>query len=153
MTADVSPFSIRLSYTYADVYENRNNGSRRTLPFVPKHRVLSVLHASTADDAWQATLTTEWRGAQQLPQTGSYPTPYQMAERSDPYTLMHLHLQRSWESFDFYVGVENLFDYRQRNPIINPARPFERYFEPGFAWGPVKGREAYAGIRTRISVL
>ncbi|MDT8324215.1 MAG: TonB-dependent receptor, partial [Bacteroidota bacterium] len=150
-TVDFAPLSLRASYTYSDVYEQTGSGAR-PLPFVSRHRVLSVLHASTTEDTWQATLTAEWRGAQTLPETGTYPTEFQLAAESDPFTLLHLHLQRSWEAFDFYVGVENLLDFRQDNPILNAQRPFERYFEPGFSWGPVKGREAYAGIRARLQV-
>jgi hypothetical protein len=119
---------------------------------VPKHRVLSVLTATTADDAWQGTLTFEWRGEQRLPVTGAYPAAFQLPEHSDPYTLLHLHVQRSWEMFDVYAGVENLLDYRQNNPILNASSPFERYFEPSFSWGPVKGREIYAGVRARLHI-
>ncbi|MBN1447654.1 MAG: TonB-dependent receptor [Bacteroidetes bacterium] len=151
VTADLSWLSTRFSYTYADVYEMRG-GERRTLPFVAKHRVLSVLTARSSDDAWQGTVTFEWRGAQRLPETAAYPEEFRLQSQSDPYTLLHLHVQRSWESFDLYAGMENVLDFRQDNPIINAANPFDRYFEPGFSWGPVKGREAYAGIRARLNV-
>jgi outer membrane receptor for ferrienterochelin and colicin len=150
-TADLAPLSFRVSYTYSDVYEETTSGTR-SLPFVSRHRALSVIHASTADDTWQATFTTEWRGPQSLPETMSYPAEFQLAAESDPFALLHLHLQRSWETFDLYVGMENLLDFRQDNPILNAQRPFARYFEPGFSWGPVKGREAYAGIRARLQI-
>ena len=151
VTANTDWLTARLSYTYANVYELQN-GTQRTLPFVPKHRVLSVLTATSTNDAWQGTFTVEWRGRKVLPETGTYPPAFQLDSQSDPYTLLHLHVQRSWKAFDIYAGVENLLDYRQNNPILNASNPFDRYFEPAFSWGPVKGREAYAGIRARLNV-
>ena len=148
ITATLKRSTLRLSYTYSDVYEVIGERTR-DLPFVSRHRVLGVLTTSTADDAWQATLTAEWRGAQVLPRTTSFPVEFQLPSKSDPFTLLHLHIQRSWDSFDLYAGIENLLDYRQDNPIINP---FARYFETAFAWGPVKGREAYGGIRARLNI-
>ncbi len=151
VTASTAWLTARLSYTFADVYELQN-GARRTLPFVPKHRVLSVLTATTTDDMWQGTFTVEWRGEQRLPETGAYPAAFQLSSHGDPFALLHLHVQRSWKAFDIYAGVENLLDFRQDDPILNAFNPFDRYFEPTFSWGPVKGREAYAGIRARLNV-
>lgn len=151
ITATMQQSTLRLSYTYSDVYEQIGDQTR-DLPFVSRHRVLGVLTTSTVDDAWQGTLTIEWRGAQNLPVTASYPAEFQLPAKSDSYALLHLHLQRSWDSFDIYAGMENLLDYRQDNPIINARNPFARYFETAFAWGPVKGREIYAGIRARLNI-
>lgn len=150
ITGDIAPLLFRISYTFADVYETRD-GAPRSLPFVTRDRLLGVLTATSDDDAWLATFTAEWRGAQKLPVTTAYPEEFRLPESGDAYLLLHLHLQRSWEAFDLYVGAENLLDFRQDNPILNAANPFQPYFEPGFAWGPVKGREVYAGIRARIS--
>ncbi|MBE0645247.1 MAG: TonB-dependent receptor [Bacteroidetes bacterium] len=151
ITGDIAPLLIRLSYTYADVYETKN-GVHRTLPFVTRDRILGVVTAASSDDAWQGTVTAEWRGAQRLPETDSYPVEFRLPEEGKSYLLLHLHAQRSWEAFDLYAGIENLLDFRQDDPIMNAANPFKPYFEPGFAWGPVKGREVYAGIRARINV-
>jgi outer membrane receptor for ferrienterochelin and colicin len=152
ITGDIAPFLLRFSYTYSDVYETRG-GEHHTLPFTTRDRVLGVLNASTEDDTWQGTITAEWRGAQRLPSTVSYPVEFRLPEKGDPYLLIHLNVQRSWESFDIYGGIENLLDFRQDNPIMNAANPFKPYFEPGFAWGPVKGREFYAGLRARLNII
>ncbi|MFZ1730902.1 MAG: TonB-dependent receptor [Bacteroidota bacterium] len=152
ITADLAPFTFRVSYTFSDVYETRD-GVHYTLPFTTRDRILGVLNVASANDAWQANLTAEWRGAQTLPSTATYPEEFRLPAKGEPYLLLHLNLQRSWDAFDLYGGVENLLDFRQDNPIINAANPFDPYFEAGFAWGPVKGRELYLGIRARLDVI
>ncbi len=151
ITGEISPFLLRMSYTYSDVYDSRD-GRHRTLPFVTRDRILGVVTATSSDDAWQGTMTAEWRGAQRLPQTTSYPEEFRLPETGESYLLLHAHFQRRWDAIDVYAGVENLLDFRQDDPILNAANPFKPWFEPGFAWGPVKGRELYAGIRIRVDV-
>lgn len=152
ITGEVNPLTFRFSYTYTDVYQ-QFNGNTRTLPFVTRDRVLGSLTATSTDDAWLGTVTAEWRGPQQLPETSAYPEEFRLPTHGDAYLLLHLHAQRRWQAFDLYFGLDNLLDFRQNTPIINAANPFSRYFEPGFAWGPVRGREVYLGIRARINVL
>ncbi|MCB2205791.1 TonB-dependent receptor [bacterium] len=155
-TAEIAAATCRLAYTYSDNYEEINGETRR-IPFTTLHRVLGVLHLSTEDESWQGTLTLEWHGEQTLPSTiASLPlTPGPTAAVPEPsrsFSLVHLHAQHRWDWLDIYVGVENLLDFRQQSPILNAQRPFERGFETAFVWGPVRGREVYAGIRTRVNV-
>jgi outer membrane receptor for ferrienterochelin and colicins len=49
-----------------------------------------------------------------------------------------------------YVGVENLTNYRQPDPIQNAATPFSSGFDAAMVWGPIYGRLTYAGLRYRI---
>ena len=49
-----------------------------------------------------------------------------------------------------YVGVVNLTNYRQPNPIDGAANPFGPDFGAAMVWGPVYGRLTYAGLRYRI---
>ena len=51
-----------------------------------------------------------------------------------------------------YIGVENLTDYTQPNPIIDAENPLglESDFDASLIWGPVMGRNIYAGIRYKI---
>ena len=50
-----------------------------------------------------------------------------------------------------YVGAENLFNYKQPNPIIDASNPRGDNFDGSMVWGPVHGRKIYAGIRFNIS--
>lgn len=80
----------------------------------------------------------------------SYPAELRMTSPSPDFTMINIQATHAWDWFELYGGIENILDFRQANPIINAAHPFERYFEPTFAWGPVKGRELYLGVRAYL---
>jgi len=48
------------------------------------------------------------------------------------------------------LGVENLLDFKQNNPIIDPTNPNGNYFDASLIWGPINGRMVYAGLRYKI---
>ena len=72
---------------------------------------------------------------------------YQLPNYSEPYTLVNAQFTWNWKKFEFYGGVENIFNFRQNKPIIGWQDPFGQYFDTQFAWGPTRGRELYLGIR------
>lgn len=45
------------------------------------------------------------------------------------------------------VAVRNLFDYRQRDPLIAPEDPFGPAFDTNFVWGPTQGRRILVGLQ------
>jgi hypothetical protein len=56
------------------------------------------------------------------------------------------------KKFDMYVGVENILDFKQSNPIIDAQNPFGKsnYFDASMVWGPVFGRMIYSGLRLKF---
>jgi len=58
--------------------------------------------------------------------------------------------QFQYPGYDFYVGVDNLLNYKQKNPIINAEDPFVKGFDDSLIWGPLMGRVIYAGVRIRL---
>ena len=51
---------------------------------------------------------------------------------------------------DLYLGVENLLDFRQADPILDPEHPSSPYFDSSLVWGPVAGRMIYLGLRLKV---
>jgi hypothetical protein len=54
------------------------------------------------------------------------------------------------KNLDFYVGGENLFDFRQTLLINQADNPFGSYFDASMVWGPVIGRMVYGGVRWKL---
>lgn len=139
----------KIAYTFSDVYEKRNGG-RKELPFNSRHRFSTALSIAPEDSRWIFSATAEWHGSQRLPDAGLYPVEFRWDNYSKDFLIMNVQATHRWNYFEVYAGIENLFNYTQPNPIINARQPFAQYFEPNFTWGPVKGREIYAGLRLRF---
>jgi hypothetical protein len=59
-------------------------------------------------------------------------------------------ITKYFRNWNIYLGVENLFDFRQDNPIIDAASPRSDNFDATMIWGPVHGRKIYGGLRFTI---
>jgi len=54
--------------------------------------------------------------------------------------------------FDFYIGGENLLEYKQDNPILNYENPSSDSFDASLIWAPVNGRRIYFGLRYKLPI-
>ncbi len=139
-------FAAKAGYVYLDVYQVKN-GLKDVLPFNPQHRLNSSVSFMPLNKRWHLDANFHWYGKQRLPDTKSNPMLYQLPNYSEPYTLVNAQFTWNWKKFEFYGGVENIFNFRQNKPIIGWQDPFGQYFDTQFAWGPTRGRELYLGIR------
>ena len=58
--------------------------------------------------------------------------------------------QHNVDFLDVYLGVENISNFFQQNPIQAAATPFSPYFDASMVWGPISGRMLYVGWRIKI---
>ena len=137
---------FKLAYKYIDQYYY-HKGMKMEQPFNSKHRVVSSLHYSPKDNNWNANVSLQWFGVQALPSTKDYPVELRRPSESDPYTIVNGQFTKNFKHFEAYVGVENILNFTQANPIINPQDPFSPYFDTSYIWGPTSGRMFYFGFR------
>jgi hypothetical protein len=57
---------------------------------------------------------------------------------------------RTFVDWEYYAGGENLTNFKQANPIVDPFNPAGNRFDAGMNWGPIVGRILYLGMRYRI---
>ena len=62
----------------------------------------------------------------------------------------HIPGRKKFPKMDLYIGAENIFNFKQENPIIRWEDPFGEYFNIANVWGPIKGREVYLGLRYKL---
>ncbi len=147
-------FSVRTSYKYYDSPTDYLAGTYQT-PLQAQHRFFTNLeyktHIKDKGQHWRFDYTLNWIGQQQLPFTSSNPTAYQLADKSNAFTLMNAQITRSFSSaFELYVGGENLTNYKQNNAVVGADAPFSPYFDASMVYGPVFGAMYYAGLRYKI---
>ncbi len=133
---------VKLAYNYLDVYR-MNNATKYVLPFNPKHKILSTFSVKPKSEKWHLDINIHWYGKQNLPVNAESVTPGQ----SKPYQLYNIQYTQKIKRFEVYAGCENIFDFRQRQPIISWQNPFSKSFDTSSVWGPTRGRELYIGLR------
>jgi len=139
-------FEVTLAYRYNDVKITMSDQLIRK-PLVSPHKGLLSLHYSTKYEKWNFTLTTQYNGTSNIPDTKSNPAEYQLNETSPDYFIIHAQVLRKWSKWEVYFGAENLTNYKQENPILAADDPFGEYFDSSMVWGPVIGRSINAGVR------
>ena len=127
-----------------------NNGAKYVLPFISKNTLLGTLSYKPINNKWHTDINIHWFGVEQLPNTGDNPVAYQRPSQSQPYTTVNAQFTYTLKKVEFYGGCENIFDFRQNQPIISWQNPFGQYFDTSSAWGPTTGRELYFGIRVEL---
>ncbi len=137
---------ITAAYRYSDVKVTIND-ELRSKPFSNRYRGLLTGSYATRNNNWQFDLTGQFNGASRIPEL---PAEYHMPSESPAYTIVNAQVTYRWGSLDVYFGGENLTDYRQKDPIVNPHSPFDEGFDGSLIWGPVMGRKFYMGLRYSI---
>lgn len=140
---------IRVAYKWLDV-KTYYWGDFWEKPLISKHRAFLNLEYKPGD-RWKLDYTAQWFGPKRIPFTASNPAELRLKEYSPGYILMSAQITRKLtDKWEVYAGGENLTDYRQKDPIIDAANPFSKYFDGSLVWGPVTGSMFYAGARFQL---
>lgn len=139
-------FDIRLAYKFLDV-RAEYGGLMQQKVMVPKHRGFVNLAYHTRNKKWEFDVTTSVFGTSRLPVTQLNATDFTTENVSKVYPQVSAQITYKHKRWDFYIGGENLTNYRQKNPIIDAANPFGTYFDATRIWAPVMGINVYAGFR------
>ncbi len=139
-------FEITAAYRITDVKVTIGE-ELTSKPFVNAYKGLLTGSWATRNNNWQVDLTAQFNGQSRIPDTDMLPQQFRMPSESPAYTILHGQITRRWNSFDIYVGGENLTNFKQTNPIIGAQNPFDDNFDASMIWGPIMGRMFYLGLR------
>jgi outer membrane receptor for ferrienterochelin and colicin/copper chaperone CopZ len=139
-------FNTRLAYRFNDTKTNFNQDQLETTPLTSTHRAFINMSYSTKKE-WNFDLTVNYQGKKRIPNTSSNPEIYQLQEFSPAFFLTNGQISKHWKKFELYLGVENLFNFVQENPIISVENHDSEYFDASLIWGPILGRKTYGGLR------
>lgn len=141
---------VRLAYRWYDV-KTTYGGTLKERPLVAAHRAFVNVGYETKN-TWRFDYTLQWIGAKRVPATHDHMTGADVAEYQSPkFVQMNAQISKTWnEVFEIYLGGENLTNYMQHNPILGAANPYDKGFDASMVWGPVMGRNIYAGMRWKL---
>jgi len=142
-------FELKLAYNYVEVYR-KENGKKTILPFNPQNRVMTSLSYRPKNDRWYFDGNIHWYDRQRLPDTEINSEGEAGPEFSKPYSIFSSQITHKIRQFEIYIGVENIFDFRQLKPIVGWQNPSGPNFDTSTVWGPTRGREFYLGFRWKL---
>ncbi len=145
----VKRVDVRLAWRWLDVMVDYSSGLLRK-PLVPENRAFVNVAYKTRNN-WDFDYTLQWTGAQRIPDTSGNPETFRREEESPDFITMNTQVTKTLKKgWAVYLGIENLTNYRQDDPIIAADEPFSPWFDSSLVWGPIFGRMTYLGFRYRI---
>ena len=117
----------------------------KEISFLPKDRGLLNLIFTNTKENWFFDATLNYVGKSRIPQHESINKEY-----SDPFSVINCQITHKYKDFDFYIGGENLLEYKQENPILDYENPSSDSFDASLIWAPVMGRTIYFGLRYKL---
>lgn len=139
-------FDIRLAYKHLDV-KALYDGEMRQQVMIPKNRGFVNLAYRTRNKRWEFDGTCTVYGSSRLPVILQVSGVEQHNEQSPMYPMVNSQITHIYKKWNFYLGGENLTNFKQVNPIVDAQNPFGSSFDANRVWGPIMGWNVYAGVR------
>ena len=155
---------MRLAYRYVHATTQRDGAEAQgTLvdPYVPQHRAFTQWsYSSKANDrgaSWMGDLTMQWVGPQRIPRPDADFDDRPASDFEDDFVVVNGQISRVFApGIDLYLGVENILNYRQQNPIVaaqlayEDGQMFQENMDASLVYGPIFGRMVYVGGRLTL---
>jgi hypothetical protein len=135
-------WDMRIAYKFLDVIAKYGGTSQQQV-MIPRHRGFLNTGYITRNKRWEFNATISVFGESRLPGIG----PTDAVFYSEIYPMLNAQITHVYKKWDFYIGGENLTNYKQKNAIIDAQNPFGNTFDATQIWGPVMGINIYAGLR------
>ncbi len=134
-------FNLRGAYKFLSV-QSIYDGTMQQQTMIPTHRLLFTTSWTSKNKRLQADLTANIVGPMRMPHNHSAA---EMAF-SPWYPYLFGQVSYQWKQIKAYIGLENILNVKQANPIISAQDPQDPSFDATMVWGPITGINVYGGI-------
>ena len=138
-------FTVLATFRYTNAKVTMDGQGLVDRPLMSKYKGVLNLQYSTNLSKWIFDFTAQLNGPAALPEFMWKDK--DVKEQSPVYPMLFAQVTRKFRGIDIYVGVENITNYTQKNPIINPENPYALDFNAAMIWGPLMGTKFYGGVR------
>jgi outer membrane receptor for ferrienterochelin and colicins len=140
---------LRIAYKFLDV-KAELGGEIQQQVMIPRHRGFGNIAYKTRNKRWEFDYTLSIYGRSRLHMVALPGNNESMVNESAIFPLMNTQITHIYRKWDFYLGVENLGNYIQKDAIIDASNPFGSYFDATRVWAPVQGIMIYGGLRYKL---
>jgi hypothetical protein len=142
-------FDVRLAYKYLDV-KAEFGGKMQQQVMIPTQRGFVNLAYKTRDKRWEYDATLSVYGKSRLHMVHYSATGHSKDNMSKVYPILNAQITHVYKKWDFYIGGENLTNYKQKDALVDPQNPFGSYFDATRVWAPIQGINIYIGVRFKL---
>ena len=142
---------VKAAYRYQEAKQKDlsgvtgGNGLEDVILNVPHLIYLGTSYSSRSGIGLEINAT--YNSSQRLPDLG-------YAKRSPAFTMLGFQISKDSKRFgQIYVGLQNALNVRQLDPVAGGELPFQDRFDASIVWGPIMGRQLYAGWRYDLRTL
>ncbi len=140
----IERFTIVTTYRYTDAKITMDGQGLIDAPMTSKYKGVINLQYATNLRKWVFDFTAQINGPMYMPK--QYVANEGKA-KSPAYPMLYGQITKKFKGIDLYAGVENITNYKQKNPIIGYDTPFSQEFNASMVWGPLMGTMYYIGLR------
>ncbi|MBC8299219.1 MAG: TonB-dependent receptor, partial [Pelagibacterales bacterium] len=96
-------------------------------------------------EKWTFDVTINYIGKRRIPE-------HELLEKywAESFYLYNAQITKRFRYFDVYVGGENIFNSKQKTPILGADDPNSSIFDASLIHAPINGRMIYVGFRYKI---
>lgn len=145
-------FDVRMALKYLDV-KSEFGGKIQQQVMIPRYRAFVNLAYISRNKRWEYDFTTSVYGRSRLHDVSHVESAVMDKNESEIFPIMNAQITHIYKSWDFYLGGENIGNYRQKDPIVDAENPFGANFDATRVWAPVAGVNVYLGVRYKLKKL
>lgn len=139
----------RFAYKLMDVKAEYNQVIEQQV-MTQKHRWLTNLSYTSKNKKWEANVTGILNGKMRMNMLSLTYGPQIVDKQTPMYIMVNTQLTYIHKKWDFYIGGENIGNYRIKSVIVESHNPFGSYFDATMVWGPITGFTIYGGFRYKL---
>ena len=137
---------VRIAYRYYDVRTTYISGEKSAPLLAPHRGFFNIAYATRKK--WQFDFTINIQGEKRIPSVASNSKVNQRNTSTPAFAIMNAQISKKVRNnWEFYLGGENLGNYKQADPIIGASDPYGPEFDASLVWAPLFGLKVYAGMR------
>lgn len=139
----------RFTYKLMDVKAEYNQIVEQQV-MTQKHRWLTNISYTSKNKKWEANVTGVLNGKMRMNMISLTYGPQMIDKLTPMYVMVNTQLTYIHKKWDFYIGGENIGNYRVKSVIVEADDPFGSFFDATMVWGPITGVTIYGGVRYKL---
>jgi outer membrane receptor for ferrienterochelin and colicins len=152
------PLKVGVGVTYTNVYQVEEDSKGNEVKEVPTHQPPVTANFYLSYNFPVPQLSIDW--------TGNFVSPMKLAtvpndyrpDKSPFYTIQNIQVTKKFhKGVEIYLGLKNIFNFIQKDPILRPFDPFNRFttidnpynyhFDTTYGFTSTQGIKAFIGFR------